>query len=409
MNAPPFDLDKVRADFPLLARTMRGKPLVFLDSAASAQKPRAVIDSIRDVYENGYANVHRGIYEISEKLTTRYEGVRGTVQRFIGASDPREIVFTRNVTEAINLVAQSFGRSQIGEGDEILVTAMEHHANIVPWQLLCEQTGARLRVVPVTDRGDLEAGALEAMLSPRTRLLSITQVSNVLGTVNPIREISALAHEHDVPVLVDGAQAVQHMPVDVQDLGCDFYAFTGHKLFGPTGIGVLWARLPILEAMPPWQGGGDMIATVSFDKTTYAAVPHKFEAGTPNIVGTIGLGAAIEYVESIGMENIESWEHELLEYATERLGSIPGLRIYGEAPGKAAVISFALEGVHPHDLGTILDREGVAIRAGHHCAQPLMERFGVPALARASFAFYNRREDVDALASALGTAQELFA
>lgn len=404
-----LDVDALRRDFPILERRIHDKRLVFLDSAASAQKPRQVIDAVADLYRDGYANVHRGVYLLSAEATARYEGVRETVQRFINAPDSREIVFTKNVTEAINLVASSFGRSRLEPGDEILITAMEHHANIVPWQLVCEQTGAQLRVAPVSDGGELDLDTLEAQLSERTRIVALTHVSNVLGTVNPVREIAQLAHGRGAVVLVDGAQGVPHTRVDVQELGCDFYGFTAHKLFGPTGVGVLWGRHALLDSMPPYQGGGDMIASVSFEKTTYAELPHKFEAGTPNIAGVVGMGAAIDYVEGIGIERLGAWEQELLAHANEAMAAIPGLRVYGQAANKAAVLSFTLEGVHPHDLGTILDQEGVAIRAGHHCAQPLMERFGVAAMARASFSLYNTHEDVEALVRAVEHARRLFA
>jgi cysteine desulfurase/selenocysteine lyase len=403
-----FDPDRIRGDFPILETTMRGRPLVYLDSAASAQKPRVVIDAMKDFYETGYANIHRGVYQLSAEATTRYEGVRETVARFLNVPDPRGVVFVRNVTEAINLVASSFARPRLREGDEILITAMEHHANIVPWQLVCEQTGALLRVAPIADDGSLLMEEFERLLSPRTRLAAFVHVSNVLGTVNPVKEMVSLARERGVATLVDGAQAAPHMPVDVSDIGCDFYGFTAHKVFGPTGVGVLWGRPELLDAMPPYQGGGDMIETVSFEKTTYAPVPHKFEAGTPHIAGVIGLGAALDYMTSIGLDHIAAWEAELLAAATAALDGIPGVRIIGRAPEKAAVVSFVMDEIHPHDIGTIFDGEGVAIRAGHHCAQPVMERFGVPATARASFSIYNGREDVDALAGAIHKTRELF-
>ncbi len=404
-----LDAARVRADFPILASHMRGKPLVYLDSAASAQKPRQVIDAVSSFYESGYANIHRGVYQLSAEATRQYEDVRGKAARFLGAPDPSAIVFVRNVTEAINLVAQSFTRPRLRPGDEILITAMEHHANIVPWQLVCEQTGAELRVVPIADDGSLILDEVERQLGERTRMLAFTHVSNALGTINPVKEIVGLARERGVPTLVDGAQAAPHMPVDVQDLGCDFYGVTAHKIFGPTGVGVLWGRKELLDAMPPYQGGGDMIEQVSFEKTTYAPVPHKFEAGTPHIAGVIGLGAALDYVDALGMERVEAHEQELLAYGTEALEAIPGLRLIGTAPHKAAVLSFVLDGIHPHDIGTVLDGEGVAIRAGHHCAQPVMERYGVPATARASFSIYNTRDDVDALVAALNKTRELFA
>jgi cysteine desulfurase/selenocysteine lyase len=404
-----FDAKRVRDDFPILAETMRGKPLVYLDTAASAQKPARVIETVDEVYRRGYANIHRGVYALSAEVTRRFEAVRETVRDFIGARSEREIVFVRNATEAINLVAYSWGRKNLGPGDEVLISHMEHHANIVPWQILCEEVGAVLRVAPIDERGAL-AGGVEGFaseISERTRLISLAHVSNALGTVNPVNEIVALAGQRGIPVLVDGAQAVPHMRVDVQSLGCDFYVFSGHKLYGP-GVGVLYGRLEQLEAMPPFLGGGDMIESVSFEGTTFAPVPAKFEAGTPDIAGVIGLGAAIEYVEALGLDRIAAYEHELLGYATAALESIPGLHLIGTAAEKASVLSFVLDGVHPHDIGTVLDQEGIAIRAGHHCAQPVMERFGVAATARASLAFYNTRDDVDALVHALHRVRELF-
>jgi len=403
-----YDVESIRRDFPILSTSRAGKPLVYLDSASSAQKPRAVLDAIESCYTTSYANVHRGIYELSEKATRAFESVRGLSGRFLNAYDRREVVFTKNVTEAINLVAQSFGRSNIGEGDEILVSEMEHHANIVPWQLLCEQVGAKLRVAPITDLGEIDVEAYEKALNPRTKLVAIAHVSNTLGTINPVRELTAMAHRHGAVVLVDGAQAAPHLPIDVRELGCDFYGFTAHKLFGPTGVGVLWTRLEILDAMPPYQGGGAMIESVSFEGTTYAEVPQRFEAGTPNIAGVIGLGAAIEYVNAIGLDAISKWEHELLSHANEALSEIPGLRIIGNSPQKAAVISFAMESAHAHDIATILDTEGVAVRAGHHCAQPTMQRYGLPATARASLSIYNTHEEIDRLTAALQKVQELF-
>jgi len=406
----PLDVKRLREDFPILHQTVRdGRPLVYLDNAATTQKPRVVIDAIRRYYERDNANIHRGVHELSERATAAYEGARALVQRFIGASSPREIIFTRGTTEAINLVAQSFARPRVRPGDEILISTMEHHSNIVPWQMLCEQTGAVLRVVPIDDRGDLVMDELAARLGERTRLLALVHVSNALGTVNPVREIVALAHERGVPVLLDGAQAVAHARVDMRDLGCDFYAFSGHKLYGPTGIGVLYGRSELLEAMPPWQGGGDMIASVTFEKTTYNTLPYKFEAGTPHIAGGIGLGAAIEYVNAVGLDAIAAYEAELLDYATRGVSSVPGVRLIGTARRKSGVVSFVVNGVHAHDVGTILDQEGVAIRTGHHCAQPVMERFGVPATARASLALYNTRDDVDALVAALRKVAEVFA
>ncbi|MFO0689354.1 MAG: cysteine desulfurase [Myxococcota bacterium] len=404
-----FDVTAIRRDFPILGTRMRGKPLCYLDSAASAQKPQVVIDAISDFYARHYANIHRGVYQLSADATRRYEEVRTRVARFIGAPDPREIVFVRNATEAINLVARSWGEAEIGKGDEIVLTTMEHHANIVPWQMLAERRGARLRVAEIHDDGTLDVGSLEKLLGPRTRLLAFTHVSNALGTVNPVREITAMARARGITTLVDGAQGVPHAKVDVSDLGCDFYAFSGHKLFGPSGAGVLYGRLALLEAMPPFLGGGDMIERVSFKGTTYAAAPQRFEAGTPDIASVIGLGAAIDYLEGVGMERIHVYEQSLLAYATDRLAKVPGLRLVGTAPEKAAVLSFVLDGVHPHDIGTVLDGEGIAIRAGHHCAQPLMDRLGLPATARASLAFYNTPDEIDHLVAALEKTRALFA
>ncbi len=404
----PLDVARLRSDFPMLDQKMRGHPLVYLDSAASAQTPRQVLDAMERFYTTSYANIHRGVYEISERATRDYEAAREKIARFIAAGSPREIIFTRNVTEAINLVAQSFLRGSLQPDDEILISEMEHHANIVPWQMLCEQTGAKLRVAPIDDRGEILLEALEALLCDRTRLVAIAHVSNVLGTINPVREIVGMVHAREIPVLVDGAQGVPHMAVDVCELGCDFYGFTGHKLFGPTGIGVLYGKLALLEQMPPYQGGGSMIASVRFEKTLYAEVPAKFEAGTPHIAGAIGLGAVVDYLSDIGMDQIEEWERELLSYATPALESIPGLRLIGTSQDKAAILSFVIDGIHPHDIGTVLDQYGVAIRSGHHCAQPLMERFAVPATARASLSVYNTREDVDALVEGLHQALEIF-
>ena len=404
-----FDADRIRKDFPILSGTNRGKPLVFLDSAASAQKPQAVLDAMNELYTTSYANVHRGVYELSEKATLAFEGVREKVRAFLNAPAAREIVFVRGTTEAINLVASSFGRANVGEGDEVLITHLEHHSNIVPWQLLCEEKGARLRVAPIDDDGALIVDEFVKLLGPRTKLAAVTHVSNALGTILPVRELADLCHERGVPLLVDGAQAAPHQRVDVQELGCDFYAFSSHKVFGPTGVGVLWGRSELLEAMPPYQGGGDMILTVSFEKTTFADIPHKFEAGTPDIAGVVGFGAALDYVTDLGLDRVAAYAHELLEYATAALGEVPGLRLIGTAPEKAGVLSFVLDCAHPHDIGTILDQEGVAVRTGHHCAQPVMERFGVPATARASLALYNTRNDVDALVDALHKVRELFA
>lgn len=404
-----FDVTSIRKDFPILGTRMRGRPLCYLDSASSAQKPQVVIEAISDFYSRHYANIHRGVYQLSADATRRYEEVRTRVARFIGAPDPREIVFVRNTTEAINLVARSWGEAEIGKGDEIVLTAMEHHANIVPWQMLAERRGARLRVAEIHDDGTLDVASLEKLLGPRTRLLAFAHVSNALGTVNPVREITAMARARGITTLVDGAQGVPHAKVDVSALGCDFYAFSGHKLFGPSGAGVLYGRLALLEAMPPFLGGGDMIERVSFKGTTYAAAPQRFEAGTPDIASVVGLGAAIDYLEGIGMERIHAYEQSLLAYATDQLAKVPGLRIVGTAREKAAVVSFVLEGVHPHDIGTVLDGEGIAIRAGHHCAQPLMERLGLPATARAAFAFYNTTDEIDRLVAALDKTRELFA
>jgi cysteine desulfurase/selenocysteine lyase len=404
----PFDVKRIREDFPILSRTMRGRPLVFLDSAASAQKPRAVLDAITDLYSNHYANIHRGLYELSETATRLHEQARAKVQALLHAADSREIVFTRNATEAINLVAQSYARHQLGAGDEILITCMEHHANIVPWQMICEEKGARLRVAPISDAGELLQDHLEALIGPRTRLLAVTHLSNVLGTINPVRRIIEVAHARGVPVLVDGAQAVPRLAVDVQELGCDFYVFSGHKLYGPSGIGALYARADLLEAMPPYQGGGEMISSVSFEKTTYNEIPYKFEAGTPDIAGAIGLAAAIDYVEAIGLDRIAAHEHALLAYGTKLLSAIPEVRLIGTAREKTGVLSFVVEGIHPHDVGTILDGEGIAIRAGHHCAQPLMDRLGLPATARASLGLYNDQSDLDRLAEGIRKVVEIF-
>jgi cysteine desulfurase/selenocysteine lyase len=407
--APALDIEKIRADFPILSQTAHGKPLVYLDSANTSQKPRAVIEAESRVYREIYSNVHRGVYDLAVKAEKAFEGARETVRRFINAPESREVIFVRGTTEAINLVAQTFGRQQLKAGDEILISGLEHHSNIVPWQMACEQAGGVLRVAPITDEGEIRLDELERLISPRTRLVAVGHVSNALGTVNPVARIVELAHAQGVPVLVDGAQGVPHLPVDVQALGCDFYAFSGHKAFGPSGIGALWGRAPLLESMPPWQGGGDMILSVTFEKTTYNAIPYKFEAGTPNIAGTIALAAALDYLSAIGMERIAAYEHELLAYAHEALATVPGLRFIGTAKEKAGVVSFVLEGVHPHDMGTVLDYEGVAIRTGHHCAQPVMERLCVPATARASLALYNTRSEVDALVRGLHKVREMFA
>jgi cysteine desulfurase/selenocysteine lyase len=403
-----FDVDSIREDFPILKQEVYGKPLVYLDNAATSQKPRIVIEAITNYYSMDNSNIHRGVHLLSERATQAYEQARETTQRFINAAQSKEIIFVRGTTEAINLVANSYGRANVKSGDEILITAMEHHSNIVPWQLLCDEKGAHLRVAPINDEGELVLEEFEALLGERTKLVSLTHVSNALGTINPIRAIVEIAHRRGVPVMIDGAQAAPHISLDVQALDCDFYAFSSHKVYGPTGIGVLYGKAGLLEAMPPYQGGGDMISSVTFEKTTYNTLPYKFEAGTPNIAGTIGLGAAIGYVNQIGIERIAQYEHELLEYGTEALGQISGLRLIGSAKEKAGVLSFVLEGVHPHDIGTILDREGVAIRTGHHCAMPVMERFGIPATARASLAFYNTRAEIDALAAGIGKVKEVF-
>lgn len=396
-----IDVAAVRRDFPILHQTVNGKPLVYLDNAASSQRPRAVIEAISNYYERDHANVHRGVHTLSQRATDAYEGAREDVRRFINARDTKEIVFVRGTTEAINLVAQSYLRPKLRAGDEILISALEHHANIVPWQLVCEQTGATLKVIPITTAGEVDFAAFDKLIGPRTKLLALAHVSNALGTIVPVEKFIATAKRHGVPVLLDGAQAVPHSVVDVQALDCDFFCFSAHKMLGPTGIGVLYGRQQVLEAMPPWQGGGDMILTVSFEKTTYNQLPWKFEAGTPDIAGVIGLGAAIRYLENLGMRNIAACEHELLEYATARLACVPGLQIIGTAQPKAAVVSFTLDGIHPHDIGTILDTEGVAIRTGHHCAMPVMDFFKIPATARASMSFYNTFEEIDRLVAAL--------
>jgi cysteine desulfurase/selenocysteine lyase len=413
MNANPksvsgYDVERVRRDFPILSREVHGKPLVFLDSAASAQRPAAVIAAV-DAYERlHHANVHRGVHQLSQEATAMFEQARERVRRFVNAASTREVIFTRGTTESINLVAQSYARPRLQPGDEILLTTLEHHANIVPWQLVAGQTGAKVRAVPMDRRGVVSLEDFAAHLTERTRIVAVAHVSNALGTVLPVREITRLAHARGAVVLIDGAQAVPHQAVDLAQLDCDFYAFSAHKMYGPTGIGVLVGRERLLEAMPPWQGGGDMILTVSFEKTTFNELPFKFEAGTPNISGAIGLGAAIDYIDSLGLDNIHAHEQRLLEVATAKLLRVPGLTIVGTAPDKAAVISFTLDGIHPHDLGTILDSEGVAVRTGHHCAMPVMEFFGLPATARASFACYSRESDVDALVRALGKAREVF-
>jgi len=407
--AAPLDVARVRTDFPILSQTTRsGHPLAYLDNAATTQKPRQVIEAISRFYTSGNANIHRGVYELSERATAAFEGARERVARFIGAASPAEIVFTRSATEAINLVAQSWGRSTLRPGDEVLVTAMEHHSNLVPWQLVCEQTGARLRAVPITARGELDLEAAERLLGDRTRLLAIGHVSNALGTVNPVRALAARAHGRGALVLVDGAQSAAHLRIDVAELGCDFFAFSGHKVYGPTGVGVLYGRADVLAAMPPWQGGGDMIEQVALEGSTWAAPPARFEAGTPPIAEVLGLATALDYFEAVGLDRIAAWEEELLRLATEQVGEIRGVRLVGTAPQKVAVLSFILDGVHPHDVGTILDDEGVAVRAGHHCAQPVMTSLGIPATVRASFAFYNTVREIEALARGVARAAEVF-
>jgi len=403
-----YDVDRLRADFPALDQEVNGKPLAYLDNAASTQKPRAVLDALDQIYARDYSNIHRGVHQLSVRATNSYESARSSVKRFLSASDEREIVFVRGATEAINLVAQTWGRTHIGAGDEVLITAMEHHSNIVPWQLLCEAVGARLEVVDVDDRGQLDMDDLASKLRSTTKLLSMVHVSNALGTINPAKEIVAMARERGITTLLDGAQATPHGPVDVQDLGCDFYVFSGHKVYGPTGIGVLYGRLPVLEAMPPWQGGGDMIETVSFEKSTYAQPPARFEAGTPHIAGAVGLGAACDYLTEVGLEAIAAHEAELLVYGTGALEEIDGLTLIGTAAHKAGVLSFVMEGIHPHDVGTILDFAGVAVRTGHHCTQPLMQRFGVNATTRASLGLYNTRDEIDRLVGGLRKVVEMF-
>ena len=404
----PFDVERIRADFPILRRQVRGRALTYLDNAATTQKPQQVLDALTGYYTTCNANVHRGVHFLSEIATEAHDVARGKVRAFLNAASTREIVFTRNSTEGINLVAHAFGRWRVNAGDEILITAMEHHSNIVPWQLLCAERGAHLRVAPIDDAGALILDELEALLTPRTKLLSVTHMSNALGTVNPIATIVRMAHARGVPVLVDGSQAAYHMPVDVQALDCDFYVATGHKLYGPTGIGVLYGRESLLAEMPPFLGGGDMIRSVTFEKSTWNELPYKFEAGTPDIAGAIGLGAALDYISAVGLDRITAHEHDLLEYGTAALLEVPGLRLIGTAPHKASILSFVIEGVHPHDIGTIVDQDGVAIRTGHHCAQPVMDRFCVPATARASLAMYNTRCEIDALVGALRRVHAVF-
>ena len=407
-TATSLDVRKVRSDFPILAQTVRNKPLVYLDNAATTQKPRAVLDAIRNYYETENSNIHRGVHTLSEKATKSYESARLKARAFLNAADAREIVFVRGATEGINLVAHSFGRTYLRPGDEVLVTGLEHHSNIVPWQILRDERGIVLKVAPIADDGSVPLDELEKRLTPKTRLVSVAHVSNALGTVNPVKRIVEMAHGRGIPVLVDGAQAAPHLKVDVQDLGCDFYVFSGHKVYGPTGIGVLYGKAHLLEELPPYQGGGEMILSVTFEKTVYNRIPHKFEAGTPNIEGVIGLGAALDYLTGLGLDAVAAHEEHLLEHGTRVLSGIPGVKIVGTAPEKAGVISFVLDGIHPHDIGTILDREGIAIRTGHHCAQPVMERFGIPATARASFGVYNTTEEIDALAAGLKKVGEVF-
>ncbi len=404
-----LDVEKVRRDFPILSRLVHGKKLVYLDNAATSQKPRAVIEAISGYYENDNSNIHRGVHFLSGLATEAHDHARRTVQKFINAANSREVVFTRGTTEAINLVAQTYGRAHVGPGDEVLITAMEHHSNIVPWQILCEEKKAQLRVAPIDDRGELLLDEFEKLLNQRTKIVAVTHVSNALGTINPLAAIIPMAHQRNIPVLVDGAQAIPHLQVDVQALDCDFYTFSSHKVYGPMGIGVLYGKASLLETMPPYQGGGDMISSVTFEKTTYNKLPYKFEAGTPDVAGAIGLGAALDYVNYLGRENVAAHEHELLAYATQTLSAIPGLRFIGTAREKTGALSFILEDIHPHDIGTILDQQGIAIRTGHHCAQPVMERFCIPATARASFAVYNTKEEIDALAAGIQKVQEVFA
>jgi len=407
-NAHSFDVARIREDFPVLHQMVNGKPLVYLDNAATTQKPQAVIDALVRYYSADNSNVHRGVHTLSQRATEDYDSGRSKARQFINAASDEEIIFVKGTTDGINLVAHSYARQHLGEGDEIIISTMEHHSNIIPWQVLCQEKGAHLRVIPISDAGELLMDEYESLLSSRTKLVAITHVSNVLGTVNPIKQIVEMAHSQGVPVLVDGAQATPHMPVDVQKLGCDFYVFSGHKIYGPTGIGVLYGKAELLEAMPPYQLGSDMIKSVTFERTVYNDLPYKFEAGTPNIAGVIGMGAAIDYLTEIGMDRIDNYEHGLLEYGTECLSGIDGVKIVGNAPGKASVLSFVMDCAHPHDIGTILDTEGVAIRTGHHCAQPLMNRYGVPATARASLSFYNTRDEVDLLVKAIDRVIEVF-
>jgi cysteine desulfurase/selenocysteine lyase len=402
-----FDVERVRDDFPILRERVHGQPLVYLDNAATSQKPDAVIEAIAHYYRHDNANIHRGVHLLSQRATEAYERTRTRVQSLLHAAEAREIVFVRGATEGINLVAHAYGRAHVGPGDEVLITAMEHHSNIVPWQILCEEKGARLRVAPINDRGELLLDQLRMLIGPRTKLIAISHVSNALGTINPVKWIVRMAHALNIPVLVDGAQAVPHLSVDVQELDCDFYVFSSHKVYGPTGIGVLYAKAALLEAMPPYQGGGDMISSVTFEKTVYNKVPHKFEAGTPDIAGVIGLGAALDFVEKLGLPAIAAHEHELLAYASEKLEAISGIRLIGTARKKAGVLSFVMDGVHPHDIGTILDQQGIAVRTGHHCAQPVMDRFGIAATVRASFGLYNTKDEIDSLVRGIEGVREI--
>ena len=406
--AKPFDIARARADFPILRQTVNGRPLVYLDNAATGQKPQAVLDALVNYYATENSNVHRGVHTLSQRATDAYEGAREKTRRFINAGADREIIFVRGTTEGINLVAQTWGRQNIGPGDEIVISAMEHHSNIVPWQILGQEKGARLRVIPINDAGELLLDEYEGLLNNRTKLVSVVHQSNALGTINPVEQMVELAHSRGIPVLLDGAQSIAHIPVDVRRLDCDFYVFSGHKLYGPTGVGALYGKAELLEAMPPYQGGGEMIRSVTFEETLYNTIPNKFEAGTQNIAGSVGLGAAIDYVTDLGMANIAAYEQELLAYGTERLSEIGPLRLIGTARDKGSILSFVMENAHPHDVGTILDAEGVAVRTGHHCAQPLMERYGIPATARASLAFYNTKEEIDALVRGLDRVIEIF-
>jgi cysteine desulfurase/selenocysteine lyase len=407
-SSPPLDVEALRRDFPILARKVHGRPLVYLDNAATTQKPTPVIEAAADLYSRYYGNIHRGVHELSVQATDAHERAREKVRAFVNAAETREIVFVRGTTEAINLIAQTLGRQRVGEGDEVVITALEHHSNIVPWQLLCDEKKARLRVLPIDRTGEVRVEELDRLLTPRTKIVSVAHVSNALGTLLPVRRIVEIAHARGVPVLVDGAQAVPRLSVDVNEIGCDFYAFSAHKMYGPTGIGVLYGRADLLEEMPPYQGGGDMISSVSFEKTTWNVLPYKFEAGTPDIAGAIGLGAAIDYLSKVGIGSVTAHEGELLEYATRSLSALPGLTVIGTAPEKIGVLSFTLDGIHPHDVGTVLDKEGIAIRTGHHCAQPVMKFFGIPATARASFALYNTRAEIDALTEGIRKVQRMF-